>query len=192
MTLPANIRVNTGVPFPSLVTSTAPVTVTKQNGIWTVGLSFNVLGQQVPPLADYPTDFFLMFDSVRQTFFKISLTTLIANIVPQNVPTIRMAASNATIAITNADVEVGIDTRTTAVTATLPSAAAWAVQNQNGVALTLVDIFGNAFANNITPSLNGADIFYTVGVPKILADYGVLAIRPAGSPVNGWYVKGID
>jgi hypothetical protein len=192
MALPANIRVNVGVPFPSLVQGSGPVTIAKQNGIWQVGFSLNVLAQQIPPLVDYPTDFFLMFDSVKQTFFKISLATLVANIVPQNVPPIRMAASNATIGITNADVEVGIDTRTTAVSATLPSAAAWALQNQNGVSLTLVDIFGNALANNITPVLNGGDIFYTVAVPKILADYGVLALRPGGSPVNGWYIRGID
>jgi hypothetical protein len=192
MTLPANIRVNTGVPFPSLVTSTAPVTITKKNGIWTAGLSFNVIGQQIPPLQDYPTDYLLLFDANRQTFFKMSLATLISNIVPQNVPPIRMAASNPTIAATNSDVEIGIDTRTTSVSVTLPSAASWALSNQNGVSLTLVDIFGNSLANNITPVLNGGDIFYYAGVPKVQADYGVLGLRPAGSPINGWYIKGID
>lgn len=109
------------------------------------------------------------------------------------VGTIRMPASNATIAIATSDIEVGIDTRTTAVSATLPSAASWATSNPNGLELMLVDIFGNAAANNITPTLNGADtFFYGAVTPKVTANFGVLALRPAGSPVTGWYVRGIN
>jgi hypothetical protein len=40
MTLPANIRVNIGAPFPALVKGSAAVAISKQNGIWTVGLNF--------------------------------------------------------------------------------------------------------------------------------------------------------
>jgi hypothetical protein len=109
------------------------------------------------------------------------------------VATERQPASAATIAILTTDVEVGIDTRTTAVTANLPSAAAWATANPNGLELTLIDIFGNAAANNITPALNGADTFFYGGVtPIITSNFGLLKLRPAGSPVTGWYVRGIN
>lgn len=44
MTLPANIRVNAGAPFPSRVKGAGVVVVAKQNGVWTVKLNFAVLG----------------------------------------------------------------------------------------------------------------------------------------------------
>src|SRR6185312_9674897 len=55
------------------------------------------------------------------------------------VGTIRKPASSATVSILTSDIEVGIDTRTTAVTANLPSAASWAAANPNGLELVLVD-----------------------------------------------------
>lgn len=76
MTAPANIRVNTQVPFPSLVLAGAPVTIAKNNGVWTVGFSIAKLGVQVPPAANYPNDYVLIWDSVAQTFFKASLTSI--------------------------------------------------------------------------------------------------------------------
>jgi len=107
--------------------------------------------------------------------------------------TIRLPVAAGTIAINATDIEVGIDTTSTAVTVSLPSAAAWAAQNPNGLELTLVDINGHAAAHNITPSLNGADVFYYGGVtPKIQVNFGLLKLRPGGSPVNGWYVRGIN
>jgi hypothetical protein len=110
-----------------------------------------------------------------------------------NVGTIRLPVAAASIAITATDTEVGIDTTATAVTANLPSASAWATQNPNGLELTLVDINGHAAAHNITPALNGADVFYYGGVtPKIQVNFGLLKLRPGGSPVNGWYVRGIN
>lgn len=44
MTLPANIRVNAAFPFPSLVQGSGPITITKVNGIWTVGFDTGLLG----------------------------------------------------------------------------------------------------------------------------------------------------
>lgn len=109
------------------------------------------------------------------------------------VGTMRMPLSAATIPITTADIEVGIDTRTTAVSATLPSASAWAAANPNGLELTLVDIRGNAAANAITPTLNGADtFFYGAVTPTVTSNFGLLKLRPAGVPVTGWYVRGIN
>jgi hypothetical protein len=105
------------------------------------------------------------------------------------VGTIRTPASSATIAILPTDIEVGIDTTSTAVSATLPSAAAWAAANPNGLDLSLVDIKGNAGSNNITPTLNGSDVFSYGGVtPVINGNFGVLRLRPTST---GWYVRGL-
>jgi hypothetical protein len=78
MTMPASIRVNTQAPFPSLVNSTAPATISKANGVWTIGLSIASLGTQVPVPGSYATDFVLVWDSVNQTYFKMSLTAVLA------------------------------------------------------------------------------------------------------------------
>lgn len=48
MTQPANIRVNIGAPFPSIVKGIGPLAITKQNGIWTVALGFSGLLRQAP------------------------------------------------------------------------------------------------------------------------------------------------
>jgi hypothetical protein len=76
MTLPAKIRVNTTLPFPSLVKGSGPVTVAKNNGVWTVGLNFGVLGVQTPPPVKFSTDYVLVQDSIAQTFFKVPLSGL--------------------------------------------------------------------------------------------------------------------
>jgi hypothetical protein len=76
MTLPANIRINTSLPFPSLVKGSGPVTVAKVNGVWTVGLNFGVLGIQTPPAGNFPTDYLVVFDSIGNTFFQMPLSAL--------------------------------------------------------------------------------------------------------------------
>jgi len=109
------------------------------------------------------------------------------------VGTIRQPASAATVAILITDIEVGLNTSSTAVSATLPSAATWAAANPNGLELTLIDINGNAAANPITPTLNGTDTFsYGSVTPVVNSNFGLLKLRPAGSPVSGWYVRGLN
>ena len=74
MSLPANIRVNTSAPFPSLVTASGPVTLAKANGIWKIGLSVAMLGvENVPNPA---TTYLLLYDSVVGNWFKIPLSSL--------------------------------------------------------------------------------------------------------------------
>jgi hypothetical protein len=105
---------------------------------------------------------------------------------------VRKPASAATIAIANSDIEVGIDTRTTAVTADLPQASTWAAANPNGLELVIYDYYGNAAANAITPSLFAGDSFAYGGVtPVINANFGLLRLRPDPA-LPGWIVRGIN
>ena len=76
MNIPANIRLNTSFPFPALVNGSGPVTLSKKNGIWTIGLSADVLAVQVPPPGSYPNDYVLVWDSVTKTWFKMPLSAL--------------------------------------------------------------------------------------------------------------------
>jgi hypothetical protein len=105
---------------------------------------------------------------------------------------IRKPASAATIAILSSDIEVGIDTRTTAVAADLPSAVAWSAQNPNGLELVLNDYYGNASINAVTPSLFAGDAFaYGTVTPVITANFGLLRLRPDPS-LPGWVVRGVN
>lgn len=78
MTLPANIRVNTPVPFPALVTGSGPVTVAKVNGVWTLGFSVSSFGiQNPPPLANWATDYALVYDSAAKQFIQVPLGSIL-------------------------------------------------------------------------------------------------------------------
>jgi hypothetical protein len=77
MALPANIRVNVRVPFPALVTGSGPVTVTKVNGIWTIGLNAGLLVTQNPPV-NFAADLVFVWDPVAKTFILAPLSGLIA------------------------------------------------------------------------------------------------------------------
>jgi hypothetical protein len=43
MTLPASVRVNAAFPFPALVQGSGPITVTRLNGIWTLGFDSSIV-----------------------------------------------------------------------------------------------------------------------------------------------------
>lgn len=60
MSLPANIRINVGAPFPAIVKGLGPVRIGKQNGVWTVWLNqlFTLLAGSTavtPPVGDNST-----------------------------------------------------------------------------------------------------------------------------------------
>jgi hypothetical protein len=74
MTLPANIRLAMQVPFPAMVTGTGPISITKQNGVWTVGFSSAAFGvQNPPPNSLMNTDYVLTYDSVNRTYINVPI-----------------------------------------------------------------------------------------------------------------------
>lgn len=134
------------------------------------------------------------FNAITATNVQDALTGLDAEIsgkVPV-VGTARFPASAASVAILSTDVEVGIDTTAAAVATPLPSAASWAAANPNGLELTIFDHTGSGAAHNITPSLNGADTWVQGVAPVVASNFGLLKLRPMGSPVNSWYVRAIN
>lgn len=185
MTLPANIRVNFGAPFPATVKGGGLVAIQKSGGIWTVSLNFNALLPGLNAIADPAHSYILTYNSLTGAL-NLVLATAFVN-VP--VPGPRLPASAANVPILNADIEVGIDATTGAVTCPLPSAVAWALANPNGLELTLFDFKGQAVAHNITPTLNGADTWVQGVGPVISAAYGLIKLRPVGA---SWFVRAVN
>ncbi len=72
MTLPANIRVNLGAPFPALVKGSGPIAIAKQNGIWTVALNPAALPllQAVP---DPANTYALVWNALTGVFSNLAL-----------------------------------------------------------------------------------------------------------------------
>lgn len=77
MTIPANIRFNLNAPFPSLVTGSGPITVSKMNGIWNIGYSVATLAQQSGlPATALAGDFVTVWDSQANAFYNVPLSVL--------------------------------------------------------------------------------------------------------------------
>lgn len=75
MSLPANIRVNTATPFPSIVKGSGAIAINKVNGIWTVSLSFGGLVQN-QNIADPVNSYFLVWNALTGVFSLVSLNAV--------------------------------------------------------------------------------------------------------------------
>jgi hypothetical protein len=69
---PADIRVNAAFPFPTIVQGTGPISVSKKNGLWTVGYDISRFQIRAPQ----PNDYMLVWDSVANVFVAIPLSTV--------------------------------------------------------------------------------------------------------------------
>lgn len=76
MSLPANIRVNVRQPFPARVQGSGPITVSKVNGVWTIGASYTQLSQLIAG-NDLPGTLLAVFDPVTQQFNQITASSLV-------------------------------------------------------------------------------------------------------------------
>lgn len=112
-----------------------------------------------------------------------------------SVGTARLPAAAASVSILSSDVEVGINTSSAPTTCPLPSVAAWAAANPNGLELTIFDATGNANTNAVSFTLNGTDTFLQGISPTIAISFGEVKLRPiipSGGPPNSWFVRGIN
>lgn len=141
MTLPANIRVATQVPFPSQVKGSGVVAVSKKGGVWTISLNFETLPASVNvpnPLETYA----LVWDSTSGAFYRIPLSALTTQKVVQILDgTAGFASPYA--ALPNQDTLIVKQ----AVGAPFTITVDW---SQRTKPLTIVDGKGDADVNNIT------------------------------------------
>jgi hypothetical protein len=183
MTLPANVRVNTAVPFPALVLPSGPITLAKNNGIWTIGFTINAFGSQVPLVGNYPTDFLLAWDNVNQTFFKVSITNLIASIAT-TIPARTQRFVNATpFGVGPTDMILNCKITSTAA-CTLPSAA-----SRLGIPVTIKDL-GQAAAHPITLTAAGGDTIDGAATYVLNNNFAWVTLVPFNDGTNtGWMVQ---
>lgn len=74
--IPAEVRINTATPFPSLITGQNGIGLGKTNGIWTVGLNTPSLQTGALGPADFANNYVAIYDSVGNRYAKVSLATV--------------------------------------------------------------------------------------------------------------------
>jgi hypothetical protein len=165
MAPPARIRINTQVPFPSQVTGSGPVTVTKQNGIWSVGLQVANLAQ-MPANTDPTKAQVLLWNVVLSTWQSTTLAIVAGTAIAPT--SIAFGASPYTPV--QGDSVLYVDTSGGPIVINLPLAG-----SRGGLPLTIKDTTGHAATNNITIKPAGAETIdgYTNGSPLIVnSNYG--------------------
>lgn len=178
MSLPSNIRVNVGAPFPSQVSGAAFVAVTKANGIWTIAPNYALLGAS-PSIS--PTQVFVVFDPATGLY---SLT----NMGWEN--SYRTITAPGDVAVASTDLVILLNKTVGAATAIdLPASS-----SRNGLPVTAKDLKGDSNLNNITfvpasgETIDGfsAAAAAANGAAVIATDYGKKTLFPLTS--GGWYL----
>ena len=141
MVAPANVRVNTQVPFPAFVTGSGPITVGKTpGGVWTIGANGRVVQTANPGVV--PTDYVLVWDDVAQSWIKVSLSNLITQ--AQAVQAQR-SVTTSPIVVGPTDSILNINITSGSPTCTLPQASTRA-----GASVTFKDVGGQFLAHPLT------------------------------------------
>lgn len=185
MTLPANIRVNTAVPFPALVQPSGPITIAKNNGIWTIGFTITAFGSQVPLVGNYPTDFLLAWDDVNKTFFKVSITNLIASIIATFPTRTQRLVTTSPVGVGASDMIINTNIASGSPTCQLPAAA-----GRLGVPVTFKDIGGQWAAHPLTFTCTGGDLIDGQASVSGAGAYGAITFVPANDGTSsGWSIE---
>lgn len=178
------IRTTVPVPFPAMVKGSAPATIQKANGVWTVGFSFNTLGHQVPLPSQFATDYLLLYDAVNNVYFKSTINDL-AGAFGYPSPSWDAAAGDY-----NVTTELVLYINKAAPAAhniNLPTAA-----SRLGNGIIIKDVAGNAAANIATIVPNGAERIDGKANVKINANFGGYRLAPiSGAPggfADGWTI----
>jgi len=141
MTLPANIRVNIGAPFPSIVKGAGIVSVAKVNGIWTVGLNFAGLAKNAA-IVDPANTYVLVWNAVTGVFALVLASAIAASKVTKILNGVGAFASPYA-ALPGDDVLIVKQAAGAPFTVTVD----WSLRSKS---LRIVDGKGDAAANNIT------------------------------------------
>lgn len=179
MSAPANIRVNTSVPFPALVRGSGMITIAKSFGQWIVGFSMSSLSRSVPTPAALATDYVLVYDSIANSYSRVALTDLAAASVSV-LPTFLTAAGTYTVT-TETSLLVN-RTVPAAANIQLPTAA-----SRNGIPIIIKDYAGNAATYNSTILPNGAELIDGLASIPLNANYGGFKLYPIST--GGWYIS---
>ena len=183
MTLPVNLRVNVGAPFPSRVSGASFIVVSKANGVWNIAPDYTKLAN-IPPTQ---TQEFVVYDPVTGAYGLLNVSTFITS----NAGSYRLVSASGDVTITQFDVIILLDKTVGAATnVNLPLSG-----SRSGVPVTVKDLKGDANTNNITfvPALSetidgfSAAAAAANGVALIDANYGSKTLYPLTS--GGWYLK---
>ena len=179
MTSPVNIRVATLLPFPSLVQGAAPIVATKANGIFTISLDVADLTTHVPSVADLAQEYWIVYDSVRLTYFKVALSSIgVAGALFQR------AANASPIVVAANDQVINFNVNAALAACQLPASA-----TRNGAPLTFKDVGGHAAAHPLVFTTTAGETMDGIasGGVSINTNYGELTFRPLNDGVNtGW------
>lgn len=182
MVAPANVRVNTQVPFPALVTGSGPITIAKANGVWQVGFTIAAFGSQNPPIGNYPTDYVLAWDDQAKQFFKISLSNLGQTLVGARNQRL-VTASPIVIAGTDQILNVNI-------AAGAPTCALPAASTRNGIPLSFKDVGGNFALHNLTITPNGVETIDGAASLVLATNHQYVTLVPANDgTTTGWSIE---
>jgi hypothetical protein len=142
MTLPANIRINVGSPFPSQVVGAAYITVAKANGLWTITPNYSLL-VALASVANPAIKEVVIYDPTTGIYNTITLSQL--SVIALS-GTYRMVTIAGDVSIVTSDTTILLDKTVGAATnIDLPTSLSRA-----GVPVTVKDYKGDANINNIT------------------------------------------
>lgn len=177
MTLPANLRVNTQVPFPSLVTGSGAIGITKQNGIWQVTLNYGSLAVQAPTPPQQANDYVAVWDSVLNTYFRFPLSSMTGATGGMQRS---VTAGPVTVQTTDQTLNLNLPAPTTI---PLPS-----YTTRNGIPLRFKDVGLHAAANPITINAAAGEFIDGVFTSVVMNINGqAIELFPFNDGVNaGW------
>ena len=179
MTLPANLRVNVGAPFPSIIKASAPITIAKANGIWTVGYSIANLGIEQPTILQQQTDYLTVWDSVAGNFFRVPLSSVAAG---GGGASTQRSVTAGPVVIVDSDRILNLNL-SSMLTITLPPYA-----SRIGVPLTFKDVGRQATANPQTITAAAGELIDGNASISLNVNAQSITLVPANDGVNtGWF-----